>query len=87
MWAWNMSAAWLGGGGSRPVRADIPDWVAASIMAVLYAGRPGKSMGSKKATGFRPACRQASFRLQAQSSRQKVQGNEQRTMDEGQREV
>jgi hypothetical protein len=55
-----MKSPWLGGGVSppirgpkgRPVRADIPNLVAASIMAVLYACRAGKSMGSKKATGF-----------------------------------
>jgi hypothetical protein len=40
-----MNLPWLGGGGSpKPVRADIPDLVAANIMAILYTSQPGPSM-------------------------------------------
>lgn len=51
-WLGIMVAAWLGGGGSPPVRgpkgrstrADIPDLVATEAMAILYACRSGSSM-------------------------------------------
>ena len=39
-----------GGGGSRPVRADIPDLVTASIMVILYASRPGRTSSCSSPT-------------------------------------
>jgi hypothetical protein len=58
------------------VRANIPDLVAASIMAILYACRLGKSMGSKKATGFK--LQASGSKLKAEGGRQKAEGGRQK---------